>query len=100
VPNPEGLLRPNQVAKLKIVDYTKASAIVVPTNIIQQDANGNKFVYVIADVKNNAGSAKKTMIKVGQNANSVTEVVSGLNKGDVVVSEGANAISEGMKLTF
>lgn len=100
VPNPEGLLRPNQVAKLKIVDYTKSSAIVVPTNIIQQDANGNKFVFVIADTKNNSGVAKKIMIKVGQNANSVTEVVSGLNKGDIIVSEGANAVLEGMKVTF
>ena len=100
VPNPEGLLRPNQVAKLKIVDYTKDSAIVVPTNIIQQDASGNKYVYVVSDAKNNVGSAKKTMVKVGQNANNVTEIVSGLNTGDIIVSEGANAISEGMKLTF
>ncbi|MES2812157.1 MAG: efflux RND transporter periplasmic adaptor subunit [Bacteroidota bacterium] len=100
VPNPEGLLRPNQVAKLKIVDYTKAAAIVVPTNIIQQDASGNKFVFVINDAKNNTGVAKKTMIKVGQNANSVTEITSGLNTGDIIVTEGANTVSEGMKVTF
>lgn len=100
VPNPQGLLRPNQVAKLKIVDYTKASAIVVPTNIIQQDADGNKFLYVITDAKENAGVAKKAMIKVGQNANSVTEILSGLNKGDIIVTEGANTLSDGMKVSF
>jgi len=100
VPNPQGLLRPNQVAKLKIVDYTKASAIVVPTNIIQQDASGNKFIYVISEAKANAGIAKKAMIKVGQNANSVTEILSGLNKGDIVVTEGANTLSDGMKVSF
>ncbi|RXR20706.1 efflux RND transporter periplasmic adaptor subunit [Flavobacterium amnicola] len=100
VPNPEGLLRPNQVAKLKIVDYTKASAIVVPTNIIQQDANGNKFIYTVTEAKSNEGVAKKVMIKTGQNANSVTEIVSGLNKGDIIVTEGANALAEGMKVSF
>lgn len=100
VPNPEGLLRPNQVAKLKIVDYTNASAITVPSNVIQQDAKGQKFVYVINDVNNNSGVAKKVAITVGQNANNLTEILSGLNKGDIVVSEGANAVSEGMKLTF
>lgn len=100
VPNPQGLLRPNQVAKLKIVDYTKASAITVPTNIIQQDANSNKFVYIITEAKSNAGVAKKVMIKVGQNANNVTEIISGLNKGDVIVTEGANILSDGMKVSF
>ncbi|MBP9792996.1 MAG: efflux RND transporter periplasmic adaptor subunit [Flavobacterium sp.] len=100
VPNPEGLLRPNQVAKLKIVDYTKASAIVVPTTIIQQDADGSKFVYIVSEAKANAGVAKKAMIKVGQNANSVTEILSGLRKGDIIITEGANTLSEGMKVSF
>lgn len=100
VPNPEGLLRPNQVAKLKIVDYTKASAIVVPSNVIQQDGQGNKFVFIADKAQKNNGIAKKVIVKAGQTANSYTEILSGLNKGDVIVSEGANAISEGMKLTF
>lgn len=100
VPNPQGLLRPNQVAKLKIVDYTKASAIVVPTTIIQQDADGSKFVYIVSEAKANAGVAKKAMIKVGQNANSVTEILSGLRKGDIIITEGANTLSEGMKVSF
>jgi membrane fusion protein, multidrug efflux system len=100
VPNPEGLLRPNQVAKLKIVDYSNASAITVPTNVIQQDANGTKYVYVVNNANGKTGIAKKVLVKVGQNANNSTEILSGLNTGDVVVSEGANTVSEGMKLTF
>lgn len=100
VPNPKGLLRPNQVAKLKIIDYTKSSAIVVPSTIIQQDSKGNKFVFVVNNAKNSTGIAKKTTIKVGQNTNNSTEIISGLNKGDIVVSEGANAVSEGMKINF
>jgi membrane fusion protein (multidrug efflux system) len=100
VPNPEGLLRPNQVAKLKIVDYTNKSAIVVPANVIQQDAEGSKFVYVVNNTNGKTGTAKKVMVKLGQSSNNTTEIISGLNKGDLIVSEGANTVSEGMKLTF
>lgn len=100
MPNPEGLLRPNQVAKLKIIDYTKKAAITVPSNIIQQDAEGNKFVFIADNASDKSGTAKKVMVKAGQTANSYTEIISGLKKGDIVVSEGANAVSEGMKLTF
>lgn len=100
VPNPENLLRPNQVAKLKIVDYTNNSVITVPTNVIQQDAKGNKYVYVVNNANANSGVAKKTAITIGQNANNFTEILSGLNTGDRIVSEGANTVSEGMKLTF
>jgi RND family efflux transporter MFP subunit len=32
VPNTDNLLRPNQVAKLKIIDYTNANAVIVPSN--------------------------------------------------------------------
>lgn len=100
VPNPEGLLRPNQVAKLKIVDYTNKSAIIVPSNVIQQDAEGSKFVYVVNNANGKTGTAKKVMVKLGQSSNNTTEIISGLNKGDLIVSEGANTVSEGMKLTF
>lgn len=100
VPNPEGLLRPNQVAKLKIVDYSNSSAITVPTNVIQQEANGTKYVYVVNNKNEKTGIAKKVLVKVGQNANNSTEILSGLASGDVIVSEGANTVSEGMKVTF
>ena len=37
IPNPENLLRPNKVAKLKIIDYSKKNAIALPTSVIQED---------------------------------------------------------------
>jgi len=100
VPNPENLLRPNQVAKLKITDYVNKNAIVVPTNVIQEDGEHNKFVYTVTDSNGKTGKAKKVLIKVGQSSDNVTEVLSGLSADDVVVTEGVNAISDGMKLNF
>lgn len=100
VPNPENLLRPNQVAKLKITDYVNKSAIVVPTNVIQEDGDNNKFVYTVTNSNGKTGTAKKVIVKVGQSSGNVTEILSGLVADDVVVTEGVNAISDGMKLNF
>ncbi len=100
VPNTDNLLRPNQVAKLKITDYSNPNSIVVPASVIQQDASGDNYVYVVSDIKENTGTAKKVVVKIGQSSNNYTEILSGLTAGDVVVSEGVNTISAGTKLNF
>lgn len=100
VPNPENMLRPNQVAQLKVVDYKKNNAIVVPSNIIQEDGQKNKYIFVVANAKGTSGTAKKVVVTLGQSSNNVTEIVAGLNGNEIIVTEGMNAISEGMKLNF
>ena len=100
VPNPDNLLRPNQVAKLKIVDYTNKNVVVVPTNVIQEDGQGNKFIYTVEGSNGKTGTAKKVIVTIGKSSDNVSEVLSGLSAKDIIVIEGANAISEGMKLNF
>jgi len=100
VPNPENLLRPNQVANLKITDYVSKNTIVVPTNVIQEDGEKNKFVYTAINANGKTGTAKKTIVKLGQSSDNVTEILSGLSNNDVIVIEGMNTISDGMKLNF
>ncbi len=100
VPNPEGLLRPNQVAKLRIIDYSNKSAITVPSSVVQKDAEGNSYVYVVTGSTGKTGKAKKVLVEVGQSSDNLTEIVSGLSDGDVVVTDGVTMISDGMKLNF
>ena len=100
IPNPDNLLRPNQVAKLKIIDYTNKDAVVVPTNVIQEDGKGNKYVYIVEGSDGKTGTAKKVIVDVGKSSDNVTEIISGLSADDVIVTDGANTISEGMKLNF
>ncbi len=100
VPNTDNLLRPNQVAKLKIIDYTNKNAVVVPSNVIQEDANGDQFVFVATAIKNKTGIAKKVIVTVGKTSENNTEILSGLDADMSIVSEGANTVSEGMKLNF
>ncbi|MBW4359293.1 efflux RND transporter periplasmic adaptor subunit [Flavobacterium taihuense] len=100
VPNPENLLRPNQVAKLKVIDYVSKNAVVVPTNVIQQDSQKNSFVYTVANSNGKTGIAKKVIVKTGQSSDNVTEILSGLDTDAIIVTEGMNTISDGMKLNF
>jgi RND family efflux transporter MFP subunit len=100
VPNPDNLLRPNQVAKLKIIDYTVTNAIIVPTNVVQEDGEHNKFVFIATNISGKKGVAKKVLVKVGKSSDNVTEILSGLTANDVIVTEGANTIADGMKLNF
>lgn len=100
VPNPENLLRPNQVAQLRVVDYVKNNAIVVPSNVIQEDGQKNKYIFIVSNAKGTKGIAKKIMVTLGQSSNNVTEIVAGLNGDEIIVTEGMNAISDGMKLNF
>jgi len=100
VPNPDNLLRPNQVASLKITDYESKNAVVVPTNVIQEDNLKNKYVYIVNNSNGKTGIAKKAIVKLGQSSDNVTEILSGVSANDIIVTEGANTISEGMKLNF
>jgi membrane fusion protein (multidrug efflux system) len=100
VPNPENLLRPNQVAKLKVIDYVSPNAVVVPTNVIQKDGQKNSFVYTVINSNGKTGIAKKVIVKTGQSSDNVTEILSGLDADAIIVTEGMNTISDGMKLNF
>lgn len=100
VPNPENLLRPNQVAKMKVIDYVSKNAVVVPTNVIQQDSKKNSFVYTVTNSTGKSGIAKKVIVKTGLSSDNVTEILSGLDSDAIIVTEGMNTISDGMKLNF
>ncbi len=100
VPNPDNLLRPNQVAKLKIIDYTNKNSIVVPSNIVQEDGKGNQYLYTVEGSNGKTGKAKKVIVTVGKSSDNVTEILSGLSANEIIVTEGVNNISDGMKLNF
>jgi membrane fusion protein, multidrug efflux system len=96
MPNPDNLLRPNQVAILKIEDYTNPKAIILPENIIQETANGSKIVYVIekGNSEKNTKAIQKT-IEIGYVSGSNVEVKSGLEAGETVITDGAKALKDG-----
>jgi membrane fusion protein (multidrug efflux system) len=86
--------RPNMTAVLKIADYSKRNAIVIPVNTIQKSDEGD-YVYV-----NDKGYAKRTPVTEGATSGGMTEIASGLSKGDQVITEGASELSDGDKVSI
>ncbi len=99
VPNVENKLRPNQVAKLRIIDYKSVNTISIPSNVILEDGEKNKYVYIV-DGDEKSGIAKRVDVKIGQSYNNFTEILKGLSPKDRIVVEGINSVSEGMKLNY
>jgi len=97
LPNPDNLLRPNQVAVLKIEDYKNPKALLLPENIIQENAEGKKIVYTVANVdsKNNAKAVQKT-VELGYTTGAFVEIKSGLEPGEMVVTDGAKSLKDGI----
>ena len=94
LPNPNGKYKPNQLAVLKIRDYKADKAIVIPSKIVQQDRNGNNYVYTfINDGKNLR--VKKLIVEVGKEYKGAAEILKGLNKNAVFINKGAKNIQSG-----
>jgi len=89
--------RPNQLAQVKIKDYTKKNAISIPINIVQNDDKG-KFVYVAA-TENGKLIARKRIVTIGEFYANTIEILSGLSAGEQVVTEGYQNLYDGQSLT-
>ena len=82
-------LRPNMTAIIKIADYSKTNAIVVPVKSIQKSEDGD-YVFI-----NQNGLAKRKNVKVGVTYGGQSEIVSGLAAGDQLITDGASDIEDG-----
>ncbi len=79
-------------AEVNIETLAKPNVIVIPRELISYE-NGDKFVWV-----NNANKAVKTPIETGLDSTLDFEVISGLNIGDLLVTEGMNMLTDNAKL--
>jgi RND family efflux transporter MFP subunit len=91
------LLKPNQLATMKILDYQAQAAVTVPINVVQADEK-SKYVYVVEKSGNKTVARKKTVI-VGETYNGVMEIKSGLAAGDLIISEGYQTVYDGQVVT-
>lgn len=90
-------LRPNQIALVRIQDYNISNTITVPVNTVQSDEKGK---FVMTAVKENGKTiARKKAVVIGQFYGDKMEIKSGLQAGDVVVTDGYQGLYDGQLLT-
>ena len=91
------LLKPNQTATMKILDYEAKATITVPVNVVQSDEK-NKYVYVMEKAGDKMIARKKVVI-VGEAYNDRIEVKSGLTGGELIITEGYQTVYDGQVVT-
>ena len=90
------VLRSNQVAVARIKDYADPKAIVIPVNTIQNDEKG-KYV-MVATGQGDKMAAKKRYVTIGQMYHDKLQVISGLEAGDTIISEGYQSLYDGQPI--
>ncbi|MDB5030628.1 efflux RND transporter periplasmic adaptor subunit [Mucilaginibacter sp.] len=83
IPNPKGLIRPGMLAYISI-GGSGARSLAVPVSAILTDSKGSKVW-----VKNADGSFSSKMIKVGSGNQNYVQVLTGIEAGTIIVTNGA-----------
>ncbi|CAA0094131.1 Efflux pump periplasmic linker BepD [Halioglobus japonicus] len=94
VDNPEGVLRPNQYVRTRLVGASRPNAILVPQRAVQQSAQGH-FVWVV----NESEEAEMRPVTVGSWHGDDWFISEGLSRGDRVVVDGALRLGPGTAVT-
>ena len=98
IPNSNGLLRPNGIARVIIAAQSVPDAIIVPAAAVTLDAtNGNSGTVMVVD---NKSIAHEVHVTIGIRTAEQMQVLSGLSGGETVVTEGNYGLPEGTKVTI
>jgi len=91
--------RANMIAVLRIKDYANPSTIAIPQNFIQTSRDEGQFVYVCSE-ENGKKIARKRTVLPFISYNGFTEVVSGLNEGDRIITAGYKDLYDGQLIDY
>jgi RND family efflux transporter MFP subunit len=86
---------PNMVATVHITDLALDSALALPSAVVQQDANGQEYVYIIK-----GDQATKQTVQTGVMSDGMLLIEDGLKPGDRVINRGAARVVDGERVTL
>jgi multidrug efflux system membrane fusion protein len=91
--NGNGALFPNQFVNIRLTVDTLHNVIIVPTSAVLKGPQG-MFAYVVQQDR----TVAVTPVKVGPAAGENTAILSGLQTGDVVVTDGSDRLKDGARV--
>ena len=91
--NHSGFIRPNLMASVAINDYSNKSAIMIPQSVVSENAEGQQYCFALE--KSTEGYiAKRLIIETGRTSEDLIEVLEGVDKGALLITEGAKKVSD------
>ena len=94
IDNPKAELRPGMYSNVRLIFGTKSSVLVPDKAVIKQQGSGVRTVYVL----NSDGTVSSRVLEIGRHLGDRYEVLSGLEKGEIVVTSGQSALRDGCKV--
>ncbi len=89
IDNPEDVLKDGMFADITLTLSDAADTLVIPSDAILEDENGQKYVYVVGD-----GVAVKKEVVTGIITEEYTEILKGIAQGDKVIVSGKEYLSD------
>ena len=89
IENPEDVLKDGMFADITLTISDAVDALIIPSDAILEDENGQKYVFVADD-----GVAVKKEIVVGIITEEYTEILKGVQEGDKVIVSGKEYLSD------
>jgi RND family efflux transporter MFP subunit len=87
-------LHPNMSCIMKIANYERTDALVVPVSVIQKTAEGS-MLFVAEGNK-----ARAVIVQTGKNSNGMVEILGGLSAGDKVITAGHEDLDNGDRIAI
>jgi multidrug efflux system membrane fusion protein len=91
--NSDNALFPNQFVNVRLLAQTLTQALVIPANAVQRGTQGS-FVYVL----DSSDKVHLRNISLGATSGELLQVLSGLEAGERVVTEGVDRLREDMQV--
>lgn len=93
----DAILRINQIAVVRMQDYTAKNVVVIPVNLVQAEEKG-KYVYVMVK-EDGKFVARKKMVVPGESYEGMIEIKSGLEAGEQIITKGYQEVYDGQTVT-
>jgi RND family efflux transporter MFP subunit len=91
--------RANMISVMRIKDYINKNTIAIPQNYIQSYGNEGHYVF-IAEEMNGKKVARRRSVIPFITYNGLTEIVSGLEEGDRIITAGYKDLYDGQPISF
>lgn len=91
IPNPKHLLKTNMMVEAQITLPDKKQLTIPNTALLM--LGDKEFVYRLVATKDNRYKAEKVWVQSGEIGSKNSEILSGLNQGDLVVSQGVMKVN-------
>jgi len=92
-PNPDGLIRPGQFARVKAMVKEEKDALLVPQKCVSE-LQGQYSVFIV----NSENIIESKQVKIGEKIGEFLVVKEGLNNGDKVILEGVQKLRSGIEV--